>query len=394
MSDVSGGLRYAGRLELRGLGALEKEERAQIEDWLRVNFCDDDSFSCTLSGLPDGGLLLEDPEETVGGAEEFGVHRLEDAAGTPAFFVALFEPLPQGFIFDRKQRREAAQVIEGRITDVAEGYQSAIQAICDLVPGLKPKASKPKPAKENRKADAMRLVEAGKAAIVRAGGPSNLSEWRARFPEPEALATITGIDEGMSKYRHSVGSTGHYYFERDLGIKLWDQPEDTFDWLCAARRFFPKSSSSFGRLVFLDVRPLSIFTQFEHMVLNVGPTTDLSPLASLTRLQSLYVSGGEESDWTWLKHLEGLVTLGFDAAGSSEDDDDEDSQKELDLSSAPGQAVRRDWLSLTKWRALADHLVECGDPLGEELQLRLANEPSLLPWFWARGTLMRDPSWN
>jgi len=383
MSDATGELRYAGRLELRGLGALGDEQRAPIEDWLRVNFCDDESFNCTLSQLPDGGLLLEDPEESVGGEEEFGVHRLEDAAGAPAFLVVLFEPLPQGFIFDQKQHKEAAQVIEGKITDVAEGYQSAIEAIRDLVPGLKPKPPQPKPAKENRKADALRLVEAGKAAIVRAGGPSSLSEWRARFPEPEALATITGIDEGMSKYRHSVGSTGHYYFERDLGIKLWDQPEDTFDWLCAARRFFPKSSSAFGRLVFLDVRPLSIFTQLEHMVLNVGPNTDLSPLASLTKLQSLYVSGGEKSDWTWLKHLEGLVTLGFDAAGSTADDDDDDAQKELDLSSAAGQAVRGDWLNLSKWQALADHLVECGDPLGEQLRLRLANKPSVLPSLWA-----------
>lgn len=392
MSDATGGLRYVERLGLRGIGALGQEQRVQIEDWLRVNFCDEDSFNCTLSQLPDGGLLLEDPDESVGGEEEFGVHRLEDAAGAPAFFVALFEPLTQGFIFDQKQHKEAAQVVEGKITDVVEGYQSAIEAICQLVPGLKPKPPQPKPAKENRKADAMRFVEAGKAAIVRAGGPSSLSEWRARFPEPDALATITGIDEGMSKYRHSVGSTGHYYFERDLGIKLWDQPEDTFDWLCAARRFFPKSSSAFGRLVFLDVRPLCIFTQFEHMVLNVGPNTDLSPLASLTQLQSLYVSGGEESDFSWIKHLDGLVTLGFDIAGS--DDDDDDSQKELNLSSAPGQAVRRDWLSLTKWQSLADHLVECGDPLGEQLQLRLANKPSILPWLWGRGTLTRDPAWN
>ena len=91
MSDATGGLRYVERLGLRGIGALGQEQRVQIEDWLRVNFCDEDSFNCTLSQLPDGGLLLEDPDESVGGEEEFGVHRLEDAAGAPAFFVALFE---------------------------------------------------------------------------------------------------------------------------------------------------------------------------------------------------------------------------------------------------------------------------------------------------------------
>ncbi len=129
-------LSYGRRLGLSEIGRLPIAQRAFIKEWLTVNFCDEDNFCCELSERADGGLDLEDPDESVGGESEFGVHVLDDEGGKGAFFVLLFEPMPEGCIFDQQKELEAALVIEGEICDVQPEYTELIAQIVDLIPQL------------------------------------------------------------------------------------------------------------------------------------------------------------------------------------------------------------------------------------------------------------------
>ena len=123
-------------LWLSEVGSLADGERALIKEWLVDNFCDEGTFGCELQELDNGGFALPDAEERVGQDEDsFGVRVVSGDDGS-GFLAVLFDVLPQGIMIDRSGPEVVAQVIEGELTDVSDGYEERVRAICKAVPIL------------------------------------------------------------------------------------------------------------------------------------------------------------------------------------------------------------------------------------------------------------------
>jgi|SRR6187402_860983 len=131
-------IKRAQRLGLGDVGTLPDGERAVIKEWLLGNFCSEETFECELDELEGGGFSLDDAGGGLAADDDsFGVHVLLGNEGEPSFLVVLFEDLPQGIMIDRQTLEVIGAVIEGEVTEVADGYERYISAICAAVPVLR-----------------------------------------------------------------------------------------------------------------------------------------------------------------------------------------------------------------------------------------------------------------
>lgn len=278
-------------LALRDVGRLEPKERQHVQTWLKRNFCKADNFGCKLSVLHDGGLHLDDPDDSVGGAGEFKVHTIDLADGTPAFLAVMFVGGSEGSVYDRRKRRVAALAIEGELSEIGADYDDLAPALSRLIPGVKaipktPKRAKPFPPPP--------------------GSPADGAAWRALFPEPEAQRTIDLLVRSVEQHRLEGGTNLHWAFEHEHKIKPRHQPADPYEWLCAARSLEFMSGSLIDDNPLADLRPLAVFTQLRTLMVDVVPGTDLSPLGDLRSLETLTLNGGKAAKYGWLASLPAL----------------------------------------------------------------------------------------
>jgi|SRR6187402_226855 len=147
------------------------------------------------------------------------------------------------------------------------------------------------------------------------GAPSDMAGWRALYPELSAQRTIDEIVAGLERARaEGSSSVLHSTFEDEVGISIKKQPTDPYAWLCQTKSLWLTNVTPFDDVVFEDVRPLTTFTQLTLLEVSASLAADLSVLRALKELKTLYVRGGEHSDWSWLAQLSQLEVL--NVAGS------------------------------------------------------------------------------
>jgi len=297
-------LRRGETLALRDIGRLEPKERQHVQTWLKRNFCKADNYGCKLSVLADGGLHLEDPDDSVGGAEEFKVHLIDLDDGTPAFLAVMFVGGSEGSLYDRRKRRVAALAIEGELAEIGADYEDLAPELSRLVPGVK---AIPKAPKKDR------------TFPPPPGAPASGEAWRAMFPEKEAQRTIDLLVRSVEQHRLERGTNLHWAFENDLGIPPRKQPSDPYEWLCAARTLEFHTDTLIDRDPLSDVRPLAVFKNLHTLSLPVLPDADLTPLAALRALETLSIRGGNRSNFGWLASLKALKELSISGGSVASD---------------------------------------------------------------------------
>ena len=166
----------------------------------------------------------------------------------------------------------------------------------------------------------------------------------------------------------------------------------------------------FGQIA--DISTLASVHELKELNVRGCQVRDISPLLSLGKLECLDISRNRVAALDGIESLKKLSELDanyncisdlqpYRTMMEEEDQDDVDEwierteRTQLKLTIPEARAVYDDWLNLDKWKALADVLEANGDPMGGRIRLRLANDSkSGLPFYWARGTMTRDPSWK
>jgi Leucine-rich repeat (LRR) protein len=141
-------------------------------------------------------------------------------------------------------------------------------------------------------------------------GPATLADWLATYPEPAAQDTCRAILRGLSgPAGDGRGGFMRFCFEQDHGIPPHRQPDDPYEFLCAAKSLWLTNNSDFEGVILTDLRPLAVFTQLTDLKVSVAEDTPLAPLAQLCALEQMYIRGGERSDWSYLSSLQRLEEL-------------------------------------------------------------------------------------
>ena len=123
---------YKGVDTLADAGELSKEAQICIQEWLQVNFVD--NFGCEVEKTDSGGFTISDPNEEVGADDDaFSIHLINDNDNL-SFIVVLLDWITQGIIFDVIAGKQVADVIEGDITDIIDGYEKQVKLVCEVVP--------------------------------------------------------------------------------------------------------------------------------------------------------------------------------------------------------------------------------------------------------------------
>ena len=145
-----------------------------------------------------------------------------------------------------------------------------------------------------------------------------MTAWRAHYPEAEAQRTIDEIVAGLERARQDGSSSvPHSTFEDEVGIPIKKQPTDPYVWLCQAKSLWLTNVGPFEEVVLKDLRPLEVFRQINMLEVHTTPDANLMPLGLLSQLKTLYVRGGELSDWSWLSDLDEIRQLQISASHSA-----------------------------------------------------------------------------
>jgi hypothetical protein len=248
----------------------------------------------------------------------------------------------------------------------------------------------------------LRLFEELTDLYVRGGEKTDWS-WLSSLSNLEVLKLATSQDG-----RAQVEAAPHFKLLNNAKLQHfeWSGNYDDISHLGLGKQV--KRIKLLGKVS--DISSLAGIVALRELDLRGCQVRDITPLFKLPNLEVLDVSWNQIAN---LHGIEGFSKLRLDAEFNCISDlepyrrlmskfpDHAESwikktaSTQLKLTTPEARAVYDDWLNLDKWRALADVLEAAGDPMGKRIRLRLSNEKgSGLPWFWARGTMTRDPSWK